>query len=148
MCVEADLAVCGTLFAMTEPMRIAIPLWEGRVSPVFDEASRILLVDVCDKREQHRHEESLTVRNPFERAQMLPKLGVDILVCGVISQTQHTAISSAGIRVIPHICGPTDEVIAAFLEGRIENGELRMPGCRHSKRMCKRRVRMSDGVTY
>jgi predicted Fe-Mo cluster-binding NifX family protein len=116
-------------------MRVAIPLWQGRVSPVFDEASRLLLVDVFEKQEQHRQEESLIARNPFERAQVLPKLGVDLLICGMISQTQQTALASAGIRIIPHICGPMEEVIAAFLDGRIENGALLMPGCRGRKRM-------------
>ena len=115
-------------------MRIAIPLWQGRVSPVFDESSRILLVDVFDKQEQHRQEESLMARNPFERAQLLPKLGVDLLICGMISQTQQTALACAGIRVIPHICGCMEEVIAALLAGRIENGALLMPGCGGRKR--------------
>jgi predicted Fe-Mo cluster-binding NifX family protein len=81
-------------------MRIAIPLWQGRVSPVFDEASRILLVDVSDNREQHRQEESLALHT-FERAQLLPRLAVDLLICGMISQKQQAAIAAAGIRIIP-----------------------------------------------
>jgi predicted Fe-Mo cluster-binding NifX family protein len=124
-------------------MRVAIPLWQGRVSPVFDEASRILLVDVSEKQEQHRQEETLVARNPFERAQLLPKLGVDLLICGMISQTQQTALVSAGIRIIPHICGSMEEVITAFLDGRIENGALLMPGCGGRKRMRNRMARLS-----
>ena len=120
-------------------MRVAIPLWQGRISPVFDEASRILLVDISNKHEEQRREEFLIVQNPFERAKLLPKLGVDILICGMISQTQQTAIASAGIRIIPHICGSMEEVIAAFLDGRIDNGGLRMPGCRSEKRQRNRR---------
>jgi predicted Fe-Mo cluster-binding NifX family protein len=123
-------------------MRVAIPLWQGRVSPVFDEASRILLVDISGKQEQHRQEESLAERNPFERAQLLPKLGVDLLICGMISQTQRNALASAGIRIIPHICGPMEEVIAAVLDGRIEGGALLMPGCGGRKRLRNRMARM------
>jgi len=99
-------------------------------------------VDICEKQEQHRQEEFLTVKNPFERAQLLPKLGVDLLICGMISQTQKTALASAGIRIIPHICGCMEDVIAAFLDGRIENGDLLMPGCRRRKRMYNRRSRL------
>jgi predicted Fe-Mo cluster-binding NifX family protein len=120
-------------------MRVAIPLWRGRVSPVFDEASRILLVDISNKQEQRRREESLVVQNPFERARMLPSLGVDLLICGMISQTQQTALASTGVRIIPHICGSMEDVIAAFLDGRIENGALRMPGCGRQKRLRNRR---------
>ncbi len=120
-------------------MRVAIPLWQGRVSPVFDEASRILLVDISNKQEQRRREESLVVQNPFERAKLLPHMGVDLLICGMISQTQQTALASAGVRIIPHICGSMEDVIAAFLDGRIENGALRMPGCGSQKRLRHRR---------
>jgi predicted Fe-Mo cluster-binding NifX family protein len=127
-------------------MRVAIPLWQGRVSPVFDEATRLLLVDVFEKQEQHRQEEHLIARNPFERAQALPKLGVDLLICGMISQMQQTALASAGIRIIPHICGSMEEVIAAFLDGRIESGALLMPGCGGRKQMRNRMVRLGRKV--
>ena len=99
-------------------------------------------MDVFEKQEQHRREESLIARNPFERAQMLPKLGVDLLICGMISQTQQTALASAGIRIIPHICGLMEEVIAAFLDGRIESGALLMPGCGARKRLRNRMARL------
>jgi len=123
---------------MVQVMRVAIPLWQGRVSPVFDEASRILLVDISNKEEKRRREESLIVQNPFERARLLPKLGVNLLICGMISQTQQTALSSAGIRIIPHICGSMEDVIKAIIDGRIESGALRMPGCGGEKRMYSR----------
>jgi predicted Fe-Mo cluster-binding NifX family protein len=120
-------------------MRVAISLWNGRISPIFDESNRILLVDISNKQEKRRGEELLLVHNPFERAKLLLKLGVDLLICGMISQAQQTAIASTGIRIIPHICGAMEEVIAAFLDGRIENGALRMPGCGAPKRLSNRR---------
>lgn len=116
-------------------MKVAIPLWQGRVSPVFDEASRILIVDISNGKERCRRLESLLSHNPFERARVFPKLGVDLLICGMISQTQQTALDSAGVRVIPHICGSMEDVIAAFLDGRIENGAMLMPGCGRRKRL-------------
>jgi predicted Fe-Mo cluster-binding NifX family protein len=119
-------------------MRIAIPLWQGRVSPVFDEASRILLIDISHNQEQHRKEEYLPDQNPFERARLLPKLGVDLLICGMISQTQQAAISAAGVRIIPCICGSMEEVIAALLENRVECSELLMPGCGGAKKQIRK----------
>jgi predicted Fe-Mo cluster-binding NifX family protein len=123
-------------------MKVAIPLWQGRVSPVFDEASRILVVDISNGREKCRQEETLLAHNPFERAQVLPKLGVDLLICGMISQTQQTALDSAGVQIIPHICGPMEDVIAAFLDGRIEKGAMLMPGCGRRKRLRNNRNRV------
>ncbi len=115
-------------------MKVAIPLWQGRVSPVFDEASRIIIVDISDGKEKSRQEESLLMRSPFERAQALPRLGVNLLICGMISNAQKTALDSAGIETIPHICGHMEDVISAFLDGRIERGAMLMPGCGRRKR--------------
>jgi predicted Fe-Mo cluster-binding NifX family protein len=123
-------------------MKVAIPLWQGRVSPVFDEASRILIVDISNGREKGRQEEFLHSHNPFERAHALPKLGVDLLICGMISQTQQTALDSAGIQTIPHICGCMEDVIAAFLDGRIDKGAMLMPGCGRRRRMRYHKNRM------
>lgn len=117
-----------------ENMKVAIPLWQGRVSPVFDEASRLLIVDISNGRETCRQEELLYSHNPFERAQVLLKLGVDLLICGMISQTQQAALDSTRIQFIPHICGQMEDVVQAFLDGCIENGAMLMPGCCRRKR--------------
>jgi len=86
-------------------------------------------VDIRNGAEQSRHEEPLRTRNPFERAHALPKLGVDLLVCGMISRKQQAALGQAGVRIVPHICGPIDEVIAACVADRLGDGDLLMPGC-------------------
>jgi predicted Fe-Mo cluster-binding NifX family protein len=125
-------------------MRVAIPLWQGRVSPVFDEAGRILLVDVAERQEEHRQEVPLIARNPLERAQLLPRLGVDLLICGMISQTLQTALASAGIRVVPHICGSVEDVISALLRGHIQTDALRMPGCGSRKRLRHHTAKLAD----
>jgi len=130
------MSPAGTIFAVIKYMKIAIPLWRGRVSPVFDEANRIIVVDISRGREKCRKEESILTHNPFERAQVLPKLDVNLLICGMISQKQQTALISVGIRIIPHICGPIESVIAAFLNGCLENGALLMPGCGRRKQSC------------
>ena len=122
---------------MVQHMRIAIPLWQGRISPVFDEASRILIFDISKKQEQSHPQGALISQDPFERAQLFAKLKVDLLICGMISKAQQAAIISAGVRIIPHICGSIEDVLAAFLDGRIERGEMRMPGCGSPKQFRK-----------
>ena len=48
-------------------MKIAIPISDDRVSPVFDVARRLLLVDIEDGREVGRTEEVL------EKSQLAPR---------------------------------------------------------------------------
>ena len=54
------------------------------------------MVDISDSREIYREEKLLPAHNPFERAKVLPELEVDLLICGMISQTQQTALEAAG----------------------------------------------------
>jgi predicted Fe-Mo cluster-binding NifX family protein len=117
-------------------MKVAIPTHLGRVSPVFDVAGRLLIVDVKDGREVGRSEVGLTAAETIARATELAAADVAMLICGALSLEQYAALTSCGVTVIPQVCGPVDEVLAAYLDGSLGDGRLRMPGC------CGRRRRL------
>lgn len=108
--------------------KIGITHHLGYVSPVFDVARNILTVLVKDGQGQGREEVTLQTADPFLRAQELKSLGVDVILCGAISQPYQTALSAKGIKVISSVCGPLEDVLWAFLDGTIENARFLMPG--------------------
>ncbi len=110
-------------------MKVAIPNWRGRVSPVFDVAGNVLVVAVDAGVELSRHEVGIDVKDPRGRAARLAETGADVLVCGAISRPLEVAVSAAGIEVIPQICGDVDRVLAALIDGRLDQGAFLMPGC-------------------
>ena len=110
-------------------MRIAIPQWQSRVSPVFDVAANLLLVEVTDACEVGRQEVPLTATDPTRRAQQVAHLAANVLICGAISRPLELALHSAGVQVISQICGQVDEVLRSFLVGGLANDAFRMPGC-------------------
>ena len=110
-------------------MKVAIPEWKGRISPVLDAASKILLVEIINHREQQRKESTLVPSNPWTRAQAIRQLGTDVLICGAVSRQLEAALRSTGIQVICNICGPVDAVLLAFCEGRLNDNVFMMPGC-------------------
>ncbi len=110
-------------------MKVAIPQWRGRISPVLDVAGSLLLVDVADGRELRREDGSLTASDPLQRARQVAQLGPEVLICGAISLPLEAALASAGVRVIPFTCGRVEEVLAAFVNGRLTDGAFLMPGC-------------------
>ncbi len=127
-------------------MRIAIPHWQGRVSPVLDAAAHLLLVDWMDGREVGRREVLLRSQHPLERAREVAELQPDVLICGAISWPLETGLVAGGLRVIPHICGNIEQVLAAFHGGRLDSGAFAMPGCcrRRRRRAGRRRGRRSE----
>ena len=117
-------------------MRIAIPCWRGRVSPVFDAARNLLLVDLENGRELRRETRPITEAGPCARAAEACGLGIDLLICGAISAPLEASLSRRGLRVVGFVCGPVERVIEAFLQGGLGSAAFRMPGCkgpRHSR---------------
>jgi predicted Fe-Mo cluster-binding NifX family protein len=113
-----------------ETMKIAIPYCRGRVSPVFDVAENLYLIEARDGREISREKLELSQNGVFGKAGELSGLGVELLICGAISGIQETALTNAGIQVAGFICGDIETVIAAFINGNFVNTQLQMPGCR------------------
>lgn len=110
-------------------MKVAIPTWENRVSPVFDVAKHLLVVDVEDNTEIARSEAVTPGTALSGRANRLAELGVNVLICGAISQPLERMLVSATIKVIPHTCGAVEDVLQAFLSGQLTEQAFLMPGC-------------------
>jgi predicted Fe-Mo cluster-binding NifX family protein len=110
-------------------MRIAIPVWQNRISPVFDVAGQLLLVELADGREVAREEQIVGETTVEERARKLAELGVETLICAGISQSLEMELTDCGIRVIARICGNVEEVLTAFIAGRLREERFAMPGC-------------------
>lgn len=109
-------------------MKVAVAYWQGRVSPVFDVADRLLLLEVQGGREVHRETLRLASRESFERAKELTGLGVDVLLCGAVSLSLEKALVGAGIRVVGFLGGEFENLIHAFLEGKLDDGRVRNEG--------------------
>jgi predicted Fe-Mo cluster-binding NifX family protein len=115
-------------------MRIAIPQWQGRVSPVFDVAGNLLLIDIEDGREIRREERRLLGRNTPARVAEFVSFGAGILICGAISAPLQTRLIAAGVQVIGFACGTVDDVLAAYLNGTLARRAFVMPGCQRWRR--------------
>ena len=84
-------------------MRIALPIWNGRISPLFDSATQLLVVEVSNSSEARRWEVALGGGSARARAKRLAGLGIDILICGGISTSCIQLLESEGIAPIPWI---------------------------------------------
>jgi len=110
-------------------MKVAIPHWQGRVSPVFDVAGNVLIVELSGGTELERRNVTFDAETMHDRATRVAETGANVLICGAISRPLEMAISAAGIDVIPQTCGDVDQVLAAFVAGQLNQGAFLMPGC-------------------
>jgi predicted Fe-Mo cluster-binding NifX family protein len=114
-------------------MRLAIPIWEDRISPLLDTASRLLLIEVRNGTETFRSEVFLDEHELARRCLRIQGLGVHVLICGAVSRTFLKMLASAGITLIPEISGATEEVLQAFLKDALSHARFLMPGYKRGK---------------
>lgn len=110
-------------------MTIALPVSNGRISPVLDTAVRLLVVRRRRGEEIGRSELLLGQLSTSELARKVAELGVDVLLCAAVSEPLLRELEAIGVRVERHLCGDIDEVLKAFSCGRLWEPEFRMPGC-------------------
>jgi predicted Fe-Mo cluster-binding NifX family protein len=122
-------------------MRVSLPVHGDRISPVLDVARRFVVLDVNVEGEVTRRNVRIENTDPVTRARRIVELGADVLICGAISWPLEVMLASAGMRVIPNTCGPVEEVIAAFIEGKLSEQAFLMPGCTGQRRCQRRRHR-------
>lgn len=128
-------------------MIVAIPIWQGRVSPVFDVAGQILLVELEHCAETSRHQAELTEEMPDRRADQVATLGADTVICGAISRSLETLLNARGVQVIARVCGGVEEILAAFCNEELHDDRFAMPGCcqrRRRQRRCRSRTRNDE----
>ncbi len=121
-------------------MKVGIPIFSGRISPVFDWCLRVAVIEVdADASEKARENIDFSRIQQFSRPEYLSDLGVDVLLCGGISAELMRLIEARGIRIVPWVAGEVNAVLSAFLAGKLPDPQFMMPGrCGRGRR---RRVR-------
>lgn len=123
-------------------MKIAIPVWNGRVSPVFDVARTIRIFDVDVGR-------GIVVANSTHALELgrpastLAALGADVLVCSAISPAVEAFVWVSGVEVISDICGSPDEIVEALTAGDAELSRFLAPGSHR-----RRGLESSESVNF
>jgi len=109
-------------------MRLAIPVWRDQVSPVFDVALNLLVIDVDGGREVARHVVPLGTPGEADRARRLAAMGIDVLICGTITRPLEQLVTAAGVRVVSLVCGPVEQVASSMVRGTRLPSDCLMPG--------------------
>ncbi|HET6485461.1 MAG TPA: NifB/NifX family molybdenum-iron cluster-binding protein [Spirochaetia bacterium] len=109
--------------------RIAVAIWQGHVATTLDFAGTLLLVDVQDGTITAQSEVGLEESAVRHLAGLLGGRGIQTVICGAISRPLLRSLQAGGIRVVPFVRGEAQEVLAAFLDGTLEDSRFLMAGC-------------------
>jgi predicted Fe-Mo cluster-binding NifX family protein len=114
-------------------MKMALTVWGNRISPVFDAANMLLVVEIENTQIINRHYEAFYPELPTRLVVRLAEMNVAILICGAISEMPANILEANGIKLIPFITGDACEVIDAYVKNVPFMPAFLMPGCSHKR---------------
>ena len=100
--------------------KIAIALFGTRVSPRFDCAPRLRVVEVDDGEIIAAHEMSMKHWDAGKRIKKLQELGVNTFICGGIDNFSMQHLSSLGLTIYSWITGEAEEALSCLLKGQLK----------------------------
>ena len=127
-------------------MKVALTIWQERISPVFDSAQMLLIADIQDSKVTKRRLEPFFPSRPKHLVDRLNELKVKVVICGAITEVPAIVIEAGGIELIPFIGGLTEEILGNYARGIAIIPKFLMPGCGHRGRRQKKKDRTFSGV--
>ncbi len=118
-------------------VKVALTVWDDEISPVFDFAKRLLIVELKDGSILKRYQIQIPSERIVSRIAMLSHMNIEVVVCGAISEPVANMINARDICLVPFVTGKTEMVLNAFLRGLLICPEFQMPG--HGKKGYRRR---------
>lgn len=119
---------------------IAIPEFQERVSPLLDEARRFILMEITEGQIVQRSTVSINADSAALRVSKLREIGVIVIISGAVSGYLSRIISENGFQHYSWVSGPVDDVIAAYLEGKLKLSPDCTKPCRGTGRSCGRGI--------
>jgi predicted Fe-Mo cluster-binding NifX family protein len=120
-------------------MKIAITVWGNRISPVFDAASTLLLVEIAGNDVVERNIRLCQPSRHDSFVALLKDNDVQLLICGAICEPAVKRLEAEGLEVVPFLAGEVEQLIENCLNEQ-DFTEFAMPGCRHG-RCCRGRYK-------
>ncbi len=109
-------------------MRVAIPVWSGRISPVLDSAQHLVCIDFDSSGEQKREFHDWRRCSFCGRMLAVVDLGIDVMLCGSLSRPCLWMLKARGVEVRPFLCGDYEAVVDVWRDHPESMALFNMPG--------------------
>ena len=112
---------------------LAVPVFQNRISPLMDVSNRYMIYETEDGEIKQKIDISLNTEGQPQRVEKLKDIGVNTIICGAVSGYMAHIVGEKGMRLLPMIYGPIDEVIDRYLENSLASYCPKPVGCVHRK---------------
>lgn len=114
-------------------MKLAITVWDERISPVFDSANTLLIATIKSSEIKNISYKSFDPSLSAKPAEQLKLLDISVLICGAVSQSHAVLIEAKNIKLIPFITGDVNRILELYAAGNSIVPDFLMPGCKKDR---------------
>ncbi len=111
------LMLLDDVIERSESVKVAVPTFGNRVSPRFDCAPVIAILEIERGEIAHRETVSTSAWGSDKRIKMLIERGVNAVVCGGVDRVSTQLLVDAGVAVCAGVSGESEQALRTFLKG-------------------------------
>lgn len=109
--------------------KLAVPVWNNRIAPVFDSAFDWLVIEIADNKWRISEELRFETGNYQMKLNSLLDHNFDGMICGALPCRVEGFFTESNCQVHSFICGAIEEVVDEYvLTGHLKE-RFSMPGC-------------------
>jgi predicted Fe-Mo cluster-binding NifX family protein len=107
--------------------KIAIPVFGNRVSSRLDCSESVLLVNIEEGVILRRQEMRWSHDSTLEKIRCMIQEGVQVLICGGLTETCARMLHDTGLEVIPWVRGEIEDVLRQYMQGALHTSSMVRP---------------------
>lgn len=107
-------------------MKIAIPRLGETVAPCFEFTATIVVFTMDGTELCERREFNLQSKLALDRARLLRDQGVEVLICGGVSDRFEDIVKANGVEVVSWVSGRVDDLLEQYVRGTLTAGSARL----------------------
>jgi len=120
-------------------MKIAVPIFNERITPRFGFTESILIISLKDNEPEEKRIINVKSMNPLKKAVYIKNNDVKVLICLGIEFFIYNYLKSFGIIVLSGVQGNVNDAINLYLKGKLIAGPEPKYGLGMGRRMRHRR---------
>jgi len=103
-------------------MKLAIPIFQTKISPRFDQTQGFVLIETEGKNVTSKEQFATPGWSVTAKMKQLVNLGIDTLICGGIDRASMQYLSFNSVKIYSWVTGEVDDAVACFLDNRMRPG--------------------------
>ena len=123
-------------------IKVAIPVFQNRVSPVFDSCKHMLVITLLNGIETDRENIFFGDMSLSDRCRIIHDLDVSLIICGGISQTFAKILQQKKMELINGIAGDAQAILSALFKWASEQPRILHAGIQDYNQEINGRVKL------